>query len=444
MTAMSEPFKGAPRPRVLVFGLTEVEIETIRPLAGSLVVAENPYDFHSEEHDVLIVTDANFSDHSHFIKRRLVFASKPEVAKPTGRVSSSFGGSSSAQSTAARTQFRPARDFEITEFSREHQLETLVRRSCFPQAGFTYSGFTTPVYPERKTSVLAQELLAHPLALAALLETDSSLPADDSSPWQPNDSALWLPDMARTALKDWLLFMLARWRQADPEMFPETAQWKRSDKWAAPEEIEARMKLADFVAEEAKRRERASEMRERLTSALETAESEGESWRSLLSDSGAELVAAVKETLELFEFTVVDSDALPQHKGKKREDLRVSDGPWVALVEVKGYSRAAKSNDLQQLTSASVAFAATEGSVPDALWYLVNVHRDIDPAQREAALPDRNDDLAAFAAGHDGCLIDTRELFRLRQCVAIGQITPAEARKELRGAAARYGETPYS
>ena len=145
---MIEPFKGAPARESLYSDSPKSRSRRFaRSLAGSLVVTENPYNFHPEEHDVLIVKDANFNDHSHYIKRRLVFASKPEVAKPTGRVSSSSGGSSFAQSTAALTQFRPARDFEITEFSREHQLETLVRRSCVPHAGSAYSGFTTASLP---------------------------------------------------------------------------------------------------------------------------------------------------------------------------------------------------------------------------------------------------------------------------------------------------------
>lgn len=115
----------------------------------------------------------------------------------------------------------------------------------------------------------------------------------------------------------------------------------------------------------------------------------------------------------------------------------MTDGNWTALVEVKGYVGAAKSNDLNQVTRAAVAFAMTERRAPDALWYVPNPERNTDPGQRAVALAGREDDLTAFAENHDGCLIDTRELFRLRQDMATGQMSAEDARAVLKSARGR-------
>lgn len=126
-----------------------------------------------------------------------------------------------------------------------------------------------------------------------------------------------------------------------------------------------------------------------LTRVIDAARVGGDSWRELLSATGEELVEAVRTALLSLEFGVVDSDGLPEHKGKKREDLRVHDGSRTALVEVKGYAGAAKSNDIQQVSAASAIYAAAEGRVPDVLWYVVNTYRDADPSQRAQALQGR-------------------------------------------------------
>ena len=439
---MSAGYQGAPRPRVIVCGLTNAEIEEIRPLAGSLAVVDDPVylsNIHPEEHDVLVATDADFTDHQLIAHRRVAFAeaAEPDDGEPQGFVlpSSSFGGPSI---TRARTQFKPARDFEVTQFAREQGVESLVRRSCLPRPGDTYTGVRVPVTPERKTEVFAWERLSIPLALAAVLESETIGPVDHSDRMQANESVLWLPDIARPYLQEWLRFAFARWREVDPDAFPESAEWKASELWASPDERAARHALCEFEEAEARRREAAERTRTELAAAVEAAGGSGERWRSILTDTGDELVASVKEVFEGFGFEVVDSDALPQNKSKKREDLRVSDGDWIALVEVKGYGGGAKSNDLQQVTGASTAFAASEGRAPDSLWYVVNAFREDDPGQRSVALVSRDDDLTSFAENHNGCLIDTRELFRMRQLVSAGQLSTDEARGELKAASARY------
>lgn len=266
--------------------------------------------------------------------------------------------------------------------------------------------------------------------LAGILEDDEA--------GTVRDSVFWLPDIARSALVDWVRAAFDRWRAADPDAFPLTAEWRRADEWSSPDELAARGTLASFDAEEARRREEADEKRRELSEKVDVAEGAGDAWRALLSDTGDDLVKAVQDALELMGFTGIDSDALPENKGKKREDLRVMQDGWTALVEVKGYAGAAKSNDLQQLNGAAVAYAAATGSQADALWYIVNAHREADPAQRETPLGSREDDLATFAEYSSGSLIDTRQLFALRQLVATNQMSKENARAALMSAGARF------
>ncbi|WP_345763365.1 hypothetical protein [Diaminobutyricibacter sp. McL0608] len=429
---MSETATGAPHPRVLVFGLTAEEIEVVRPLAGSLRVTSDIRDVHAEEHDVLILAGAEFHNYQWGFPRRIVFAPKPQSMSERPSNAASFGAwgaPSSPSNTAARTQFTPARDFDVTEFARQAGLESLARRSCIPGEGETYRGVNLPVVPNRVSHSLVQERLDRPLILASVFEAEAG---DDP------DSAIWLPYSALSYLQDWAIFAFAYWRRDAPETFPTTADWHRSGEWASPMELEARHVLNAFDQAEAERRRAADDARHQLLEELESAEADGGSWRGILSQTGDPLVASVKETLELLGFSVIDSDGLPEHKGKKREDLRVSDGEWIALVEVKGYAAAAKSNDLLQLASASVAYASSAGRAPDALWYVTNVYRERDPAQREIPLVGREDDLDSFGDDHHGCLVDTRELFALRQRVATQRTSPEDARNELRSALGRF------
>lgn len=428
--AMS-PVIGAPRPRALLHGLSEEEAEIVREIAGSVQVIEEMGGAHAEEHDVLILGGAHFHHYRQGYPRRLVFGPAAELVQPRFAVASGFDRGSGPTYTTMYTQFRPARDFEITDDSQALGLTSLVMRSCKPVEGPYYTGFRLPVNPVRAARPLLKEALDSPLTLAAILESHD----EDGN---AADSAIWLPDIARSAFREWVNFAFGFWREQDPERFPLSADWMSEDRWASPGEISARREIAAFEQAEAARLEAIDNERRALTAAVESAEGAGETWRAMLTTTADELVTAVKEAFELIGFAVQDADELPQHKSAKREDLRVSDGDWTALVEVKGYTGAAKSNDLSQVTRAAVFYAISEGKAPDALWYVPNPERETAPASRNVALVGREDDLTAFADDHRGCLIDTRDLFALRQRVVNGATSAEDARQELKSASGRY------
>jgi len=428
---MSSDPAGAARPRVLVQGLTPSEIETVKDLAGSVRVTSDFTDVHPEEHDVLIHTDADFSDLSGSYPRRLVFAPKPDLdLRGISRSSSSIGYSESRTFTRAQTRQTPARDFDVPDSVKGMGLESLVRASCQPAPEQMYVGVSVPVYPERETLILLQERLKYGLTLAAIFRSQES--------FYSTDFVVWLPDQARSHLKDWFKHSLSLWREEEPDRFPTAADWHEHDSWASPPELSSRRALAEFEAEEARRVELSAMQRQVLTDQLAADQIEGAAWRSLLTSNGNDLVDQVRSALASFGFGVVDSDALPENKGKKREDLRVVDGDWTALVEVKGYAGSARSNDLLQVTSTVAAYAVATGRLPDALWYIPNVERGLPPSQRSSPLAGREDDLHEFSESHHGCLIDTRELFALRQSVATGAVTQETARELLKQATGRF------
>lgn len=422
---MSEVQGVAAVPRVLSMGLTADETEVVRLLAGSVRVISSLGEVHLEEHDVLIAAEGAV-DRSWEFPRRLVFSKKPEP--PAQRTSVGFSGSAFRQTEYS--QYKPARNFIIGDFVQENGLRALVERTCVPAPSTrAYRGFYAPNGSEGLHSFV-MEHLDNPLTLAALIES-----GDDA---ESRRSTFWLPQSARSALGEWVRFAFAWWRRHDPERFPVGAAWRQADLWASMAELQARHALQEADLEEQRRRAEADRARDLLLQAVAAAEDSGTRWRTLLDGTGEDLVAAVADALRMLGFSVVDADALPERTGKKREDLQVRDGNWVALVEVKGYRGAAKSNDLQQVTAAGTQYGLSTGSASNALWYVPNAFREVDPAQRETALANRDEDLAAFGEHHHGCLIDTRDLFTLRQRVALGELEPDVARESLKKATQRY------
>lgn len=425
------PLTGAPRPRVLVNGLTEEEIDVVHSLAGSVVVVRRLSDAHAEEHDVLILTNAQFYHMKGTYPRRLAFGPRAGSDAPVSSAAFGMSGGSPRAYTHMRTQDRPARDFDLTDDTAKLGLSGLVSRSIRPDARQEYTGFKEPVFPEHTSRPLLKEALGSPLTLASILELRAAGGG-------LTDSVIWLPDIARTAFREWVSFALAYWRKEAPDRFPVSAEWMKEDRWLSPPENVAREEIAEFERIEAVRLQAIEQERQTLTATLDRAEVDGARWRAILTETGDALVAAVGAAFEYLGFSVQDADALPEHKGAKREDLRVSEGDWTALVEVKGYQGAAKSNDLSQVTRAAAIYAAKEGKLPEALWYVPNPQRDVAPGARNLALAGREDDLIAFADDHNGCLIDTRDLFALRQRVANGTTSPEDARQELKSASGRY------
>lgn len=235
--------------------------------------------------------------------------------------------------------------------------------------------------------------------------------------WTPNKRA-WL----LTAWREWVADGTI---DAPPpsEGFDDAA-WMTGAELRELEEIH-RLEL-DLQREKERLGQAIAAAKGRLAEASEAAESGA---RRLLTKNGEDLELAVEEALSAlgFEVTLMNSDGVA-----KLEDLRVStsSGTWTALVEVKGYSKAGKSNDFQKFARYSSEYSRQTNMQPDAYWYVVNAYMGQPPAARPGPFESVQDHVQTFSE-EGGLVIPTAELFRLVRSVEAGVLTTGAAQASL-------------
>jgi hypothetical protein len=272
---------------------------------------------------------------------------------------------------------------------------------------------------------------------------------DEKAPWAaclvyPGRQFVYALPGETTLHVEWLAQTIADMHEVDPVRFPAQPDWRRSDAWATPPLQRA---IRELVAIE-REREIALDALSRRESAtraeIETVAADAASgMQRLLTATGDELVAAVQELLSEFGFSAENMDE--HHSttgGAKLEDLRVSfsggDGQtWVGLVEIKGYTKGAKANDVGQIYGRPTrAYLKETGKDPDGLWHIVNVWRENDPSSRGTPFSGSSDLLLLEDNG--GCAIDTRDLFRAWRDVESGKSSAEEVRQSLVSALGRW------
>jgi hypothetical protein len=246
----------------------------------------------------------------------------------------------------------------------------------------------------------------------------------------------------------WLRLFLDMVGNVDPDSVPPDLDWKTSERWSPPElskhvgDLQALRQSHEEALKEFQRREQ--ELQAQLEESTRLAD---EGTRRILTSDGDELVEAVTTVLEDLGFTVRDmDDHHDERTGAKLEDLRVedpSDADWLTLVEVKGYAKGAKVNDVPQSTGRpAVAYTKETGQEPPAVWHIVNAWRGTNPSTRVQAIPN-DDDLRPLTEAA-GALIDTRDLFEAWRDVSAGIADAESVRASLRAAKTRWHWTPES
>lgn len=237
----------------------------------------------------------------------------------------------------------------------------------------------------------------------------------------------------------WLQAALAEWHSLAPDRFPGVPDWSHQDAWSTAQEQQVRR---DLTAVEQARHQALQEFDDkarRLQDDLREAREAADRYeRALLTAQDDALRLAVMRALREFGLDVVDADAEAE-PGDDLEDLRVSDPDvpgWVALVEVKGYAKGAKTEAIGQFMRFQKRYMTREGRMADAEWYVVNQFLGRDPSLRQPALQGSPGDVSAFAAG-GGLVIDTVVLFKLLMDVREQRRTPQDVRSLLRNSTGR-------
>jgi hypothetical protein len=253
-------------------------------------------------------------------------------------------------------------------------------------------------------------------------------------------SAWLLPGEVKDLLP-WLKAALRSWSNLAPDRFPGLPDWTEDAAYATSDELRVRDELRSVQEERARVVRQLTAREAALQASLDELKERADSGaRRLLTGHGDPLVEAVADALTALGFSVDDRDQT--RRDEKLEDLRVTDEEhpgWLALAEVKGFSKGARTTGMTQFLRFQGRFIQDTGRAPAALWYIVNHQRANDPTSRGLALQGADEDVAVFAdAG--GVVIDTADLFRLVQQVARGEVRAADAREKLRNARGRLAK----
>ncbi|MFE3053504.1 hypothetical protein [Nocardia sp. NPDC059239] len=270
---------------------------------------------------------------------------------------------------------------------------------------------------------------------ALITDLDGAALAMRYAPPEGPKECLYLPPSIND-LEPWLAMAFREWSKQDPKTFPAEPDWLTDPHWMTVEEVAARSEVDASRAE----LEQALEWMQRRVADAEaalaharTAADNGQ--RVLVTGTGEPLVAAVRAALERLGFVVRDMDA--EGEREKREDLRVIDGDWIAICEIKGYGKGASTTDLLKIGRFETLFVQETGKLPDAKWYVVNQFRERPPSARQPMLKGQDGSVEEFASGN-GLAIDSRELFQLDKAVAAGLLFKEAARELLRSAFGRF------
>lgn len=240
----------------------------------------------------------------------------------------------------------------------------------------------------------------------------------------------------------WLAWFLRELSDIDPATFPHDVDWRSAETWATARTLKLHSELAQLREERAAILavidQRIVDAENALESAL--ANDALESQRLLTAD-GAELETAVESALKELGFRVANMDEHHDAATKaKLEDLRVTDDndqAWITLVEIKGYAKGAKVNDVAQILGRPMrSYILETGREPSSVWHVVNSERNADPSARSDAIPNDLDLLALSEA--KGVLIETRQLFLALRDVQSGQVEASAVRRSLKAAQSRW------
>jgi len=417
-----------PRPRILFQSVPEGLASAFDDLPGTHTCFDGVSEVHASDHDLLVT-----------------FESSPEL-DPSWHVLGFGLGRIGINSgyLKRRSPDNFARAAYVADNAVANDLGRLVQRTILeglPEvpratwAAMEWSDYGADAYPVSVDGDLGGR--AMPLVHLGQEKTVYALVTE-----RPSGQLAWALPPETSGHRDWLLHVLQVLHKTDPSRFPGEPDWQAGTMWATPDLARAHKVKQDRIAERDRMVATADQEVALAEEEIQTSRNAASSgaWR-MLTEDGDELVHAVQDALTMLGFDVEELDEEHHTKhGRRLEDLRATDPvvtDWESLVEVKGYAKGAKANDVHQVTQAPTTyFAIAHGRPPRTVWHVVNVQRGVDPSNRATALPS-DADLQALTDA-PGALIDTRDLFRAWRDVMTTTARAEDVRESLRNARTRW------
>jgi hypothetical protein len=426
-------FNTRPRPRCIALGFGDRTFAALEQVLPDVVRISSLADVHQSEWDLLVAADGDLIDvepHLFVVAFGCRVIGKPNVDDPPLLVRAYQIDQEDGPGSPASVAVEFNTPDEIPP-----RFVSLVADDLVPRLKAEHWHDTLLAYRPSQDGV-GKPAYDIPGVERLLVGTDGAVYAAHFQ--RPGGKAWFLTLPEKASLVDWVEAAVSHWHSVDAKRFPGTLDWtNQAYDWMTPDEVEAAK--TGIEAGEAKERAEADEKAawDRFREARELARSGP---LRLLTEQGDPLSAAVRDALREIGLVVRDMDE--EHPGDDLlEDLRASplDRPeWVALVEVKGYTRSlGKADDLLNLTGRfGRRFRTDQGRDPDAFWYVVNHEMGTDPAARRPILGGSDKEVESFGA-IGGLAIDTVDLFRLWRDVVKGGLTQAEAQALLAGSTGR-------
>ncbi|WOH17691.1 hypothetical protein IRJ34_15250 [Paenarthrobacter sp. GOM3] len=414
-------YNSQPRPRVLLEALPPEVAEELTALVPTAHIVKEGEEVHEAEYDLLVTCSSDAgrrSEHMHVLS----FGPKYLDAWPRD---SGTGGyvhpERNNRTLASEVHIPPTVDTEARAL-----LEQTVVANITVGEKFTWSRLGS-----RETTSLLE--LGKERYLYALLWPRTRKEGSAMSLVLPPET---------TNHRAWFVWFLRLLNKIDPDTFPGDPNWTLSPEWSTAETLVVHDQLTKVHEKRSKLLAELDEREKAVASKLEDARAADKvGFQRLLTADGDELESAVQEVLTEIGFTVQNMDGHHDHVTKaKLEDLRVSDPEdpdWIALVEIKGYMKGARTNDVAQILGRPMrAYILEAGREPSTVWHIVNHERAVDPSTRNDAVPNDLDLEGITDAG--GALIESRQLFLALRDLQSGNIDAATIRHSLKNARTRW------
>lgn len=416
-------YNSRPRPRVLFEALPPVLAQELAALVPTAHIVQEGEEVHETEYDLLVTCAEHAGKRSSHMHVLSFGATNLDSVRPPEGLES-FGWYKTERSR--RTLAREVTIASAAESEVRALLERTVVANMPPGEKYAWN------LPSGANAVTLMELGAEGLPYVLLWSRAS----EDGSPM-----SLVLP-AETTDHRAWLVWFLRRLHKSDPETFPGDPDWTNAREWSTSRTLSLHDELSGLSEERAQLLAQLEVKERAAVSRLEDARAADKvGLQRLLTADGDELESAVEAVLGEFGFTVQNMDGHHDKVTKaKLEDLRVTDAEvpdWVALVEIKGYTKGAKTNDVTQILGRPMrAYILEARKEPSAVWHIVNPERTVDPSTRNDAVPNDLDLEGLTDAG--GALIETRQLFLALRDVQSGKADAAAIRLSLKNARTRW------